>query len=80
MENGSILIVDDEKEIRDLVEIYLKSEGYNTLQACDGLEAIDIIENTDVDIVILDVMMPNLNGIETCLKIREMKEMPIIML
>lgn len=80
MENGNILIVDDEKEIRDLVEIYLKSEGYNTLQACDGLEAINIVENNEVDLVILDVMMPNLNGIETCLKIREMKEMPIIML
>lgn len=80
MENGNILIVDDEKEIRDLVEIYLKSEGYNTLQACDGLEAINIVENNEVDLVILDVMMPNLNGIETCLKIRKMKEMPIIML
>lgn len=80
MENGNILIVDDEKEIRDLVEIYLKSEGYNTLQACDGLEALKIIKNNKVDLVILDVMMPNLNGIETCLKIREMKEMPIIML
>ena len=80
MENGNILIVDDEKEIRDLVEIYLKSEGYNTLQACDGIEAIDIVENKEVDLVILDVMMPNLNGIEACLRIREMKEMPIIML
>ena len=80
MENGNILIVDDEKEIRDLVEIYLKSEGYNTVQACDGIEAIKIIEDNDVDLVILDVMMPNLNGIETCLKIREIKEMPIIML
>lgn len=80
MENGNILIVDDEKEIRDLVEIYLKSEGYDILQACDGLEAIKVIESNDVDLVILDVMMPNLNGIEACLRIREMKEMPIIML
>ena len=80
MEKGTILIVDDEKEIRDLVDIYLKSDGYNTIQACDGLEAISIIAKNDVDLIILDVMMPNLNGIETCLKIREMKEMPIIML
>ena len=80
MERGTILIVDDEKEIRDLVDIYLKSDGYNTIKACDGLEAINILEKNEVDLIILDVMMPNLNGIETCLKIREMREMPIIML
>jgi DNA-binding response OmpR family regulator len=80
LENGTILIVDDEKEIRDLVDIYLKGDGYNTIKACDGLEAIEIIQKNEVDLIILDVMMPNLNGIETCLKIREMKEMPIIML
>lgn len=80
MEKGTILIVDDEKEIRDLVDIYLKSDGYNTLKACDGLEGIEVLEKNEIDLIILDVMMPNLNGIETCLKIREMREMPIIML
>lgn len=80
LDKGTILIVDDEKEIRDLVDIYLKSDGYNTVTACDGMEAIKVIQENDVDLIILDVMMPNLNGIETCLKIREMKEMPIIML
>ena len=80
MEKGTILIVDDEKEIRDLVDIYLKSDGYDTMQACDGLEAINLLQENDVDLIILDVMMPNLNGVEACLKIREMKEMPIIML
>lgn len=80
MEKGTILIVDDEKEIRDLVDIYLKSDGYDTVQACDGLEAISLLEKNDVDLIILDVMMPNLNGVEVCLKIREIKEMPIIML
>ena len=80
MEKGTILIVDDEKEIRDLVDIYLKSDGFNTIKACDGLEAINLLQDNDVDLIILDVMMPNLNGIEACLKIREMKEMPIIML
>ena len=80
MEKGTILIVDDEKEIRDLVDIYLKSDGYDTMQACDGLEAINLIKENNVDLIILDVMMPNLNGVEACLKIREMKEMPIIML
>ncbi len=80
MEKGTILIVDDEKEIRDLVDIYLKSDGYNTIKACDGVQAINLLQENDVDLIILDVMMPNLNGIEACLKIREMKEMPIIML
>jgi len=80
LEKGTILIVDDEKEIRDLVDIYLKSDGYNTVKACDGLEAIEVLEKNEIDLIILDVMMPNLNGIETCLKIREMREMPIIML
>lgn len=80
MDKENILIVDDEKEIRDLVEIYLKSEGYNTLQAADGQEALALLENNSIDLIILDVMMPKLNGIETCLKIREIREMPIIML
>lgn len=80
LEKGTILIVDDEKEIRDLVDIYLKSDGYNTIKACDGIEAINLLQENDIDLIILDVMMPNLNGIEACLKIREMKEMPIIML
>ncbi len=80
MEKQTILIVDDEKEIRDLVEIYLKGEGYSTLQASDGEEALICLEKNNIDLIILDVMMPKLNGIETCLKIREIREMPIIML
>lgn len=80
LESGRILIVDDEKEIRDLVEIYLKSEGYETIKACDGEEALKVLAGTEFDLIILDVMMPKLNGIEACLKIREIKEMPIIML
>ena len=76
-----ILIVDDEKEIRDLVEIYLKSEGYETVKAGDGEEALAMIKEDDgIDLIILDIMMPKLNGIEACLKIREEREMPIIML
>ncbi|MGL5150488.1 MAG: response regulator transcription factor [Clostridium sp.] len=81
MEKDTILIVDDEKEIRDLVEIYLKGEGYDTLKAQDGEEALDILnKNPQIDLVILDIMMPRLNGIEACMKIREEREMPIIML
>lgn len=80
MKKEKILIVDDEKEIRDLVEIYLKGEGYETLKAKDGEEALYLLKGNDIDLVILDVMMPKLNGIETCLKIREESQIPIIML
>jgi len=75
-----ILIVDDEKEIRELIDIYLKGEGYKTLKAEDGEEALEILKKNEVDLIILDIMMPKLNGIEACLKIREEREMPIIML
>ncbi|MDY6013115.1 MAG: response regulator transcription factor [Clostridium sp.] len=80
MGKEKILIVDDEKDIRNLIEIYLKSEGYETLKAKDGEEALYLLKGNDVDLVILDVMMPKLNGIETCIKIREENELPIIML
>lgn len=80
MEKETILIVDDEKEIRDLVEIYLKNDGYNTIKASDGQEALKTLEKNHVDLIILDVMMPKLDGIEACMKIREERNTPIIML
>ena len=80
MSKERILIVDDEKEIRDLVDIYLKGEGYETLKAENGEEALNLLEKEKVDLIILDIMMPKVNGIEACLKIREEREMPIIML
>lgn len=80
MEKETILIVDDEKEIRNLIGIYLENEGYNIIKASDGNEAIKILKNQEVHLIILDVMMPNMDGMETCMKIRENKNMPIIML
>lgn len=80
MNKETILIVDDEKEIRKLIEIYLKNDGYNTLQAENGKYALEILQNNKVDLIVLDIMMPEIDGIETCLKIREDKNMPIIML
>lgn len=80
MDKERILIVDDEKEIRDLIEIYLKGEGYNTIKAENGEEALSILKTEEVDLIILDIMMPKLNGMEACFKIREEREMPIIML
>lgn len=80
MERKTILVVDDEKEIRELIEIYLKNEGYDIIKATNGLDALDILHNQKVDLIILDIMMPKLDGIKACIKIREQKNMPIIML
>lgn len=76
----NVLVVDDEKEIRDAIEIYLKSSEINVIKAKDGIDALEVVENNNLHLIILDIMMPNLNGIETCLKIREKLNIPIIML
>ena len=77
---NTILVVDDEAEIRDLLEIYLLNEGYEVIKASNGKEAIEIIENKDIQLIVLDVMMPKMNGIEACKKIREKMSVPILML
>lgn len=76
----TILVVDDEKDIREIIEIYLINEGFNIVLACDGIEALEKLKKEDIDLIILDIMMPKLDGIRTCIKIREEKKMPIIML
>lgn len=76
----NVLVVDDEKEIRDAIDIYLRSENIKVIKAEDGLEALDILENQNIHLIILDIMMPKLDGIKTCLKIRENNNIPIIML
>ncbi|PEO40614.1 response regulator transcription factor [Bacillus wiedmannii] len=80
MSKGTILIVDDEKEIRKLITIYLKNEGYEVLQAGDGEEGLEIVKKRDVYLIVLDIMMPKIDGIHMCMKVREIAEMPIIML
>ncbi|MBB6671000.1 response regulator transcription factor [Cohnella nanjingensis] len=76
----TILLVDDEREIVKLMEIYFKNEGYRLLQASDGLEALELLQANEVDLIILDVMMPRMDGIEACMRIREARDTPIIML
>lgn len=78
--NESVLIVDDEKEIADLVEVYLKNDGYCVYKFYNGKEALSCINNTKLDLAILDVMLPDINGFELCQKIREKFFYPIIML
>ena len=80
MDKETILIVDDEKEIRELIEIYLKNEGYEVIMASTGLEAIKLMEERRIDLIILDIMMPVVSGIDACIKIREQYNTPIIML
>lgn len=76
----NILIVDDDKEIVEAIEFYLKPEGFNILKAYDGLEAIESLIDNNIDLVIMDVMMPNLDGLKATLKIREHNNIPIILL
>lgn len=80
MKQQTILLVDDEKAIIELLDIYLRNEGYRLLKAYDGLEALECLRTEDVDLIIMDVMMPRLDGLEACMKIREERQMPIIML
>lgn len=75
-----ILIVDDDDKIAKLIEIYLHNEGYIVFKADNGLLALDMMEQEEIDLIILDVMMPGLDGISVCLKIRETRTTPILML
>ena len=80
MKMYNILVCDDDKEIVDAIEIYLAQEGYHILKAYDGIEALSILEKEDVNLLILDIMMPKLDGIRATLKIREKNSIPIIIL
>lgn len=80
MAQTTILVVDDEKEIAELVEIYLVSDGYRVLKAKNAQEGLDILEKEEVHLVLLDIMMPGMNGLEMCEQIRRTRNIPIIML
>ena len=80
MEPYKILVVDDEKEIRDAIEIYLKNENMIVLKAEDGVQALEILEKETVHLILLDIMMPRMDGISATFKIREQKNIPIIIL
>ncbi|MGE6574251.1 response regulator [Paenibacillus xylanexedens] len=77
---NTVLVVDDEPDIRDVIHVYLRNEGYQVIEAANGEEALNIIKTTSVQLVILDVMMPIMDGIKACFKIREVSTTPIIML
>ena len=80
MNTNTILIVEDDKEIRQGVEIFLKGQGYRVLQAENGLEGLKVLEQETVDLAIVDVMMPRMDGITMVIKLREKYEFPVIFL
>lgn len=76
----NILVCDDDKEIVRAIGIYLKNEGYRVLEAYDGIEALDILRKEEVHLIIMDIMMPRMDGVQATVRIREEKNIPIIML
>ncbi|WP_017381797.1 response regulator transcription factor [Paenisporosarcina sp. TG-14] len=80
MTQFTVLVTDDDQDIRDGIEIYLKNEGYRVLKAADGYEALTLLETNEVHLILLDIMMPNMNGIQATFKIRSERNIPIIML
>lgn len=76
----TILVVDDEDRIRNLISAYLKSKEYNVLEASNGFEAIDILKKKTIHLLILDVMMPILDGWQTLIEVRKFSNVPVVML
>ena len=76
----TILVCDDDKQIVEAIDIYLTGEGFQVIKAYDGYEALEYLEGNQVDLLIVDVMMPGLDGIRTTLKVRENSSIPIIIL
>ncbi|MDZ3953401.1 response regulator transcription factor [Bacillus thuringiensis] len=76
----NILIVDDEKEIVQVISLYLQNEGFNIYSASNGLEGLELIQKETINLIILDIMMPEMDGLEVCKKIRIFSSIPILML
>lgn len=80
MKKNNVLVVDDDKEIVDAIEIYLKNEGINVIKAYDGLEALEVLMENNIQLILMDIMMPNMDGLRTTMKIRQEKNIPIILI
>ena len=80
MQDLTVLVVDDDKEICDSIGIYLKNEGLNVLKAYDGLQALEMLSDNTVHLILLDIMMPRLDGIGAMVKIRQDRNIPIILI
>ncbi|MBQ4529939.1 MAG: response regulator transcription factor [Lachnospiraceae bacterium] len=80
MEKYHVLVVEDDKEIRDGIEIYLKNQGYEVSKAADGIEGLEVIEREEIHLAIVDVMMPRMDGIHMVMELRKNHDFPVIML
>lgn len=80
MEQRTILVVDDDNGLRELIRINLEHEGYGVIQAANGVQCLNSVRELRPDMVILDVMMPEMDGLEACVKVREFSQVPILML
>ena len=80
MKSYNVLIVEDEKEIADAIEIYLKNQGYNVFKGYNGIEGLEIISKEEIHLAIVDIMMPRMDGIAMTMKLREKYDFPVIML
>lgn len=80
MKSYNVLIVEDEKEIADAIEIYLKNQGYNVFKGYNGIEGLEIINKEEIHLAIVDIMMPRMDGIAMTMKLREKYDFPVIML
>lgn len=76
----TVLVCDDDSAILESIKIYLENEGYNVLTACDGVEAVEMVDNNEIHCLVMDVMMPRLDGLRATVKIREKHNLPIIFL
>ena len=76
MEKNNVLVVDDDKEIVDAIDIYLRNEGFNVIKAYDGLEALEALMENDVYLILMDIMMPNMDGLRTNNENKAGKEYP----
>ena len=76
----NVLVVDDDREIVDSISIFLSGEGYKAIKAYDGIEALDALSENEVHLMILDIMMPKMDGIKTLMKLRESRNIPVILL
>ncbi|MBM6838061.1 response regulator, partial [Clostridium saudiense] len=76
MVKNNVLVVDDDKEIVDAIDIYLRNEGINVIKAYDGIQAIEALMENEVHLILMDIMMPKMDGLRTTMKIREEKNIP----
>jgi two-component system OmpR family response regulator len=77
---SKVLVVDDDPHIRELARVFLKNEGYDIYEASDGTGALSMLDTTQVDLVVLDIMMPNMDGWELCRQLKELYDIPVLML